>query len=617
MENFIIGCNYWASNAGTDMWRNFDTDVIKEDLEILSSHGIRYMRVFPNWRDFQPVIAIYSAWSFHSFMMENDKQPQNKYYLDEEMLNRFEIFCNLCKEYNIKLIVGLMTGGMSGRRFLPPAFTDKNPITDLTVILFEQRFVKGFIERLKYHPAIYAWDLGNECNYMGNVNSEAEATNWSLIISNAIKAADPTRPIISGMHGLSVESNNGEWTIQGQAEANDILTTHPYPFWVNPADKDKISSFRTLMHATAQTKLYADIAKKPCLVEETGTMGPMICSNERAADFMHLNLFSNYANGSLGVMWWCANEQTNLTAPPYSYQMCEVELGMIDKFRKPKPVLLETQKTENIISSFDFELPKAHTDAVCLLTKGINQWDVSYMTYCLAKQAGLNISFAYCNDEIPDADTYILPSLNGHVIMDRQRYLDLILKVKDNGSVLYVSNNGGIISEFEENFGMKVEDSEKKTETGSFIFDGEKFNFMRERIFELTPTNADVLAYDNTGNPIISKNKLGNGFIYYLNFPLESMLVEQSNAFEGNYCDIYRKIFADKISSHEVISNDKNVCVTLHYADDKIYCTAINYSDKTVENPLSFKDGYSVKENIYGDINQINAFDAVIFTLSK
>ena len=239
------------------------------------------------------------------------------------------------------------------------------------------------------------------------------------------------------------------------------------------------------------------------------------------------------------------------------------------------------------------------------------------MTYCLAKQAGLNISFAYCNDEIPDADTYILPSLNGHVIMDRQRYLDLILKVKDNGSVLYVSNNGGIISEFEENFGMKVEDSEKKIETGSFIFDGEKFNFMRERVFELTPTNADVLAYDNTGNPIISKNKLGNGFIYYLNFPLESMLVEQSNAFDGNYCDIYRKIFADKISSHEVISNDKNVCVTLHYADDKIYCTAINYSDKTVENPLSFKDGYSVKENIYGDINQINAFDAVIFTLSK
>jgi len=53
--NFWLGCNYWASNAGTDMWIKFDEKAIRDDLDILTANGVEYMRVFPNWRDFQPV----------------------------------------------------------------------------------------------------------------------------------------------------------------------------------------------------------------------------------------------------------------------------------------------------------------------------------------------------------------------------------------------------------------------------------------------------------------------------------------------------------------------------------------------------------------------------------
>lgn len=46
MKNeFLIGCNYWASNSGTEMWRNFDESVIRNDLKILTENGIEYMRV--------------------------------------------------------------------------------------------------------------------------------------------------------------------------------------------------------------------------------------------------------------------------------------------------------------------------------------------------------------------------------------------------------------------------------------------------------------------------------------------------------------------------------------------------------------------------------------------
>ncbi len=49
---FILGCNYWASNAGADMWKNFDINVVERDLKILSEKGVEYVRIFPNWRDF-------------------------------------------------------------------------------------------------------------------------------------------------------------------------------------------------------------------------------------------------------------------------------------------------------------------------------------------------------------------------------------------------------------------------------------------------------------------------------------------------------------------------------------------------------------------------------------
>ena len=95
------------------------------------------------------------------------------------------------------------------------------------------------------------------------------------------------------------------------------------------------------MHATTQTKWYSDLGNKPCLAEEIGTLGPMICSDEKAADFLRINMFSLWANGATGVMWWCNSDQNLLDLFPYTHQMIERELGLINATHKPKPVLKE------------------------------------------------------------------------------------------------------------------------------------------------------------------------------------------------------------------------------------------------------------------------------------
>ena len=53
-----IGCNYWASHAGTRMWELWDEKVVESDFLKLAAIGCRLIRVFPNWRDFQPIEAV-------------------------------------------------------------------------------------------------------------------------------------------------------------------------------------------------------------------------------------------------------------------------------------------------------------------------------------------------------------------------------------------------------------------------------------------------------------------------------------------------------------------------------------------------------------------------------
>ena len=616
--DFLIGCNYWASNAGTEMWRNWEPDAVEEDLKVLSSHGVRVMRAFPNWRDFQPIVPMLGGGGYLvEVRLEGERPAENPFWLDETMLARFAEFCDLCVKYNIKLIVGLLTGWMSGRLFIPPFLYGKNLYSDPQALIFEQRFIKGFVQRFKDSPAIYAWDLGNECNCMWNKCDRYTAANWTGVIANAIRANDDKRPIVSGMHSLGVEDGNVTWTIKDQAEFCDILTTHPYPVFVEHAYKDNMLSFRTLMHATCETKYYADLGNRACLVEELGTLGPMFCSDKKAGDFMRLNLFSNWANGASGVMWWCANDFTKMTTAPYTWAMCEIELGMMDSERKPKPVLEETKRIAEVIEGFDFDLPKAEVDVVCILTQEQKQWGVGYMSYCMTKQAGLNAHFAFCKDKIPKSDCYIIPSVHGFNVMPRENYLEIKSRVK-NGAILCVTNDGAKLADFREFFGVSVNDSGIYNDNGSVLIDKSVIEFERETMFDLDICGAKVLVNDNKGNAAITVFEYGQGKAYFVNFPLETMLLNKNDAFDGDYYKIYQMVFNDKIVDKAVSSDNKYIGVTLHTAKNgDIYCVLVNYSGEKQDTMLNIKRAYSVSDVYYGDVNCLEAAEACVFKLIK
>ena len=129
-----IGCNYWASHAGTRMWELWDEDIVRADLKRLAEIGCELIRVFPNWRDFQPIEICYAhRGTFRDISMRGTRLPATPCGhagVDELMLRRFRKLAEIAEENGLRLVVSLVTGWMSGSYYTPPALEKLNPLTD-------------------------------------------------------------------------------------------------------------------------------------------------------------------------------------------------------------------------------------------------------------------------------------------------------------------------------------------------------------------------------------------------------------------------------------------------------------------------------------------------------
>jgi endo-1,4-beta-mannosidase len=374
---FVVGCNYWVSHAGTSMWRDWRLGVVASDLKRLADAGLQVLRVFPLWPDFQPLTALGTGYGTVEYRhgeeaLADDEAGQAGVSLTA--IQHFAEFADLAQQHGLKLIVALITGWMSGRLFVPPALEGRNVLTDPTAILWQTRLVKYIVQHSRDHPAILAWDLGNECNVMGPTTRE-QAWVWTAAITNAIRAEDSTRPVVSGMHSLSP---NGAWRMQDQGELTDVLTTHPYPYFTPYCDQDPVNTIRTILHSTAESHFYGDIGSKPCLVEEIGTLGPMVASDSIAADFIRAVLFSNWAHDNRGLLWWCAFDLGHLSHAPYDWDAYERELGLIRLDGTPRPVLGELNRFRQFVDGLPIrQLPPRTTEAVCILSEGQDAWAIA------------------------------------------------------------------------------------------------------------------------------------------------------------------------------------------------------------------------------------------------
>lgn len=592
---FATGVNFWASKEAIHMWRNWDAASIEADLAALAKYGVQLLRCFPFWPDFQPIRQLRSAncngvgGRFKEVRFGDDPLPDTeagRAGVDEVMLERFETFADLAQKYGMKLIVCPLTGQMTFGLFVPPALEGLDLYRDPFALQWEVRYLRCFVNRMKHHPAIAAWESGNETNLLGKIDSSAGAWSWTALIHSTIRSCDPTRPII----GVSVtgfgESCDEKWRIEDQAEWSDSLSVHPYALWDPAYGREEFDRIRNLHHAAFLARLSGDIGGKPCFVEETGTWRPIVGSYPVLAASLRSILWNLWSEDRRGLLWWCAFDQEKQAIAPYDWKEPGLEHGLFTSDRAPHPTAEVLRDFRRFLDGLPFDaLPAREPDAVAVVTDK----HTALGCYLLARQAGIHLAFCHARQALPESACYLLPSATGRAGFSVRSWETLLERVHD-GATLYLSLNDTILSGIDEIFGAGVRDRRMTNDTPEFRFDaGFSFTLPRRIRYRMNSYGAEVLGREADGNPAFFRHRYGKGTVYLLNFPLEAEAAGATGGFETDAWKLYREILHPRR-----LAESPSPFLQLtehHFADGRTALIAVNNQPEPFNGALELPAG--------------------------
>lgn len=592
---YVTGVNYLASNAGIKMWLDFDPKVIDEDFKKLKELKIDVIRIFPLWSVFQPVYQIYECKGKEQMLaFKGDNLFPDTYEgragLDTEMLDKFEIVLDLAHKHGLKAYIGMLSGWLSGRLFCPPALEGRNLTSDPLALKLEMDFIRVFVERFRDKPAVAGWASGNETDCLSDVDWD-ERLAWQTMMRNAIKAADPNHPVLNDMHPLR---RYGVHTVAKRRDLFDLATIHPYSYFTPYTMNEPLDGMRNLLLSSCEANVYSSVLRIPCLMEETGTVGEFVCSRDITANYAKTSLFTGWADGASGMLWWCGFDYWHLDYPPYSKDPLERELGLLEVDRSEKPAAVAFREFKETIEALPFNITPPKSDAVCILSKQ-DEFAIPLGAYVLSKQAGIQITFAH-ESSIPKSDIYLIPTMYNGV--DGRIFSKLLEEVRE-GATLYMSYDNWVnVSQCEQLTGNELIRNSFRGEP-LVTENGEKYKV--DVKLELKPTKSDVIVKEQDGNPILTEFKYGKGYILFCAIPTEKIFGEAHTSDLPALLKIYKAIA--KHANLSVTKTAKEITVTEHTLEKgQKVIVAINCSNKAIEDTLTF-NGVTLGKVYEGNIN--------------
>ena len=578
----VVGMNYWGSKHATQMWSKWDEASVDEDLRVLAANGMRLLRVFPNWADFQPIVAVplnSGNWDvINEIRMFSSEEklpdtPAGFAGVDERMMERFARFCELAEKHGIRLIVPILTGQMTFRNFVPPALLHVNLYSDPQALKWEARFVDYFVRRLKGCRAIAAWESGNETRILATNTGADQAEFWQRYIHSVIRLADDTRPIV-GVDGLEM-THDTIWPTKVNAMLSDYVTVHPYHHISGDAYRDPVNGVRMAFYCAAQSTAQEDVAGKPCFVEEHAFRRAPCASRELTARYIDGLLWNLWSADARAMLWWCAFDQEHLDTAPYDWRQVYQEFGIMKSDRSPYPC---THAIRDFVAFQDSlgigPLPKAKRgDAVFL----VDDPEVVHASYVLARQAGFFPKFAAADGGIPDAKAYFIPCALGRNHIGTREWETLERKVRD-GATLYISWNDTFFPRLHELTGAEVQS--RRVGPGG------------QAVATFASVGAEVLERDVGGNPVFFRNRFGKGTVYYYGSPLEKRLYATTGGFESDSWKVYATVFP---TAQLVEDGARDVTTSEHhFSGTKVAVIVVNNSSEPYSGRPTVASGWTV-----------------------
>ncbi len=537
-----LGANYWASHAATQMWRKWDAAAVEKDLATLAANGFTILRVFPNWADFQPIVAVPLAggnwdktYETRMFLSEEPRPdtPCGHAGVDERMVEHFEEFCDIAEKHGLKLIVPLLTGQMTFRNFVPPALIHLDLYSDPYALTWEGRYLECMVARLKAKPAIAAWESGNEARILAKCENRYQAEFWQRYVHDIIRQADPSRPVI-GVDGLELTERLA-WPTSVNARLSDYVTTHPYAMWGQQYNDD-FNGIRNAFFCAAQTMALAQVAGKPAFVEEHGARRQEQTNPDNIAAYIRGMCWNLWEADCRAMLWWCAFDQTGQDIAPYDWRQPCVELGIFKRDRTPYPGVKSIADFAAFQKSLPFEaLPKPVPNAMFIVSNP----QVVHSSYIIARQAGIMPAYQSAEQPLRDAKTYFLPSANGRAFLSLRMWEALKAKVRA-GATLYLSWDDTFLDEMEAVGGICVARREGKWTTADCKFADFSVRMGNPVDVTFKTLGAEVLAKDQHGRGVFFKNRYGKGTVYVFAYPFEKTFYGTAGKYASDAYRIYQ-----------------------------------------------------------------------------
>lgn len=616
-----IGVNFWSRGGGPLMWREYDRDLVAEELTVMRDHGMTTTRSFLYWPHVQPT-------------------PDT---LDEQVLANVADFLDQHERLGMTTIPTFVVGHMSGENWDPVWRQGRDLFGDVWFVARTAWYIREVTARFATHPAITGWLLSNEIPIYGDWRSRGVdslrpdvITSWTQLLIDAVRAGGGTQPVSTGdgHWGVEVTGSENGFRVREIAPQVDFLGPHVY--------RMETDLVRQHLGAAFVCELLGSFGR-PVVMEEFGLTSDYV-SEENAAHYYRQLLHHTLLAGATGWLCWNNTDYDNLyDRPPYSHHPFEQHFGVTDVEGSPKPQAREMKAFAELAERLDLTRLTRPDSRIALVVSSYleNQYEFTYpddaravfdntrQAYVAAREADLPVAVVREADGLADAQArpgaglpadgalYLLPSFKQLTAPTWRQLVELAR----GGATVYTSyfvgthpiQRGPWWPRLDETFGVTkhltygltnpIEDDELRVRFVADLGDpalggiaaGEELVFAvggteNSRAFlPVTPKPADqggaeVLAVDAHDRPVLLRTRIGAGALVLSTYPLEHMAAVTPRVNPEPTARLYAALAAQAGATPEIRVDDPRVIVgELVHEDGRRYAWLISQAAETLD----------------------------------
>lgn len=319
-----LGANFWSRAGGPLMWRHYDPDLVRAELDVLARHGLTMTRSFFYWPDLMPTPTT----------------------IDAGLCDRFADFLHAHTEVGMTTVPTFLVGHMSGENWDPVWRGGRDLYTDVWMVGRQAWYVEQLTARFAGHPAVAGWLVSNEMPIYGGEGRREDVEAWARLMVHAVRAGGGDQPVSIGDGAWGVEQtghDNGYSTVDLGAFV-DFTGPHVYRM-----ESDQV---RQHLKAAWVCELAA-VGGRPVVMEEFGLSSDFVSPTGAAAYYRQL-LHTTLTAGATGwIAWNNSDDDTVLEQRPYAHHPFELHFGITTSDGTPKPPLLELERFAATLRAID------------------------------------------------------------------------------------------------------------------------------------------------------------------------------------------------------------------------------------------------------------------------